>query len=43
MQSELIIRFDYGSVLPWVNRADDGTVCAVAGPDMLVLRTSAPV
>lgn len=43
MRSELIIRFDYGSVLPWVNRRDDGTVCAVAGPDMLVLRTSAPV
>ena len=39
MRTELVIRFDYGSVVPWVNRLDDGSLCAIAGPDMLVLRT----
>src|SRR5947209_15070926 len=38
MHMELIIRFDYGSVVPWVRRRDDG-LGAVAGPDALVLRT----
>ncbi len=38
MQMELIIRFDYGSIVPWV-RGVDGTLQAVAGPDALVLRT----
>lgn len=41
MRMELIIRFDYGSLVPWVTRLSDGTLCAVAGPDMLVLRTPA--
>jgi GH15 family glucan-1,4-alpha-glucosidase len=39
MQTELIIRFDYGAVVPWVTRTEDGTLCAIAGPDMAVLRT----
>src|SRR5439155_6639581 len=39
MRTELIIRFDYGSVLPWVRRLDDQTLVAVGGPDGLVLRT----
>jgi GH15 family glucan-1,4-alpha-glucosidase len=39
MRTELVIRFDYGSVVPWVNRLEDGSLCAIAGPDMLVLRT----
>jgi GH15 family glucan-1,4-alpha-glucosidase len=43
MRSELIIRFDYGSTVPWVTRHDDGTLRAIAGPQMLVLKTSAPV
>jgi GH15 family glucan-1,4-alpha-glucosidase len=38
MRMELIIRFDYGSVVPWVTRAEDG-VRAIAGPDALHLRT----
>lgn len=33
---ELVIRFDYGSVVPWVRRTDDGMV-AIAGPDLLHL------
>jgi GH15 family glucan-1,4-alpha-glucosidase len=38
MTSELVIRFDYGSAIPWVRRIDDGRI-AVAGPDALCLRT----
>jgi GH15 family glucan-1,4-alpha-glucosidase len=41
LRTELIIRFDYGSVVPWIRRRDDGSLQAVAGPDRLVLR--APV
>jgi len=39
MRTELIIRFDYGSVVPWVTRMEDGALRAIAGPDMVVLRT----
>jgi GH15 family glucan-1,4-alpha-glucosidase len=39
MRMELIIRFDYGSVVPWVTRDADGVLRAIAGPDMVVLRT----
>jgi GH15 family glucan-1,4-alpha-glucosidase len=38
MSSELVIRFDYGSAIPWVRRIDDGRI-AVAGPDALCFRT----
>jgi GH15 family glucan-1,4-alpha-glucosidase len=38
MQMELIIRFEYGLVIPWVRKAFDGLE-AIAGPDGLVLRT----
>src|SRR6185312_6073771 len=37
--NELIMRFGYGAIMPWVTRIDDETVRAVAGPDMLVLRS----
>lgn len=36
---ELRVRFDYGSVLPWV-RHDGDAIRAAAGPDALILRTS---
>ena len=39
MRCELVLRFDYGSIVPWVTRLEDGTLEAVAGPDMAVLRT----
>src|SRR5262249_43084410 len=39
MHTELILRFDYGSTVPWVNRLPDGTFRAIAGPDMVVMRT----
>jgi len=38
MRMQLTIRFDYGRVVPWVRRRDDGTLLAVAGPDALTLR-----
>jgi GH15 family glucan-1,4-alpha-glucosidase len=41
IKTELVIRFDYGSLVPWVTHLDDGSLSAVAGPDMVVLRTPA--
>ncbi len=38
MTSELIIRFDYGHIVPWVHRIDH-SLLAVAGPDAICLRT----
>lgn len=38
MQTELILRFDYGAILPWVTRMEGG-IRAVAGPDQIVLVT----
>ena len=38
MRTELIVRFGYGSVVPWVRRVD-GAWIAVAGPDALRLVT----
>jgi GH15 family glucan-1,4-alpha-glucosidase len=44
MKTELVIRFDYGTAVPWVTRLADGSgLCAVAGPDMVVLRTQVPL
>jgi GH15 family glucan-1,4-alpha-glucosidase len=37
MRMQLIVRFDYGSIVPWVRRVD-GDLAAVAGPDSLWLR-----
>jgi GH15 family glucan-1,4-alpha-glucosidase len=39
MRTELILRFGYGSIVPWVTSLEDGTLRAIAGPDMTVLRT----
>ena len=38
MRSELAIRFDYGTIVPWVRRVGHARV-AIAGPDALCLRT----
>ena len=40
-RTELVVRFDYGSTVPWVTRIDDTTIEAIAGPERMVLRTSA--
>lgn len=36
---DLAMRFDYGRTVPWVNRLEDGTLTAVAGPDSIMLTT----
>lgn len=42
MLMELVLRFNYGQVLPWVTRRDYG-VSAVAGPDAVELNTPVPI
>jgi GH15 family glucan-1,4-alpha-glucosidase len=42
MRMELIIRFDYGWVVPWVSSVGDG-IRATAGPDTLYLHTDVKV
>jgi GH15 family glucan-1,4-alpha-glucosidase len=37
--TELIVRFDYGSLVPWVTNPEGGAWRAISGPDMIVLRT----
>ena len=41
MRMELVIRFDYGSIVPWVQRIPHG-IAAIGGPDMLRLCTPVP-
>jgi GH15 family glucan-1,4-alpha-glucosidase len=38
MRMRLVIRFDYGQIVPWV-RQKDGVLSAVGGPDGVCLRT----
>jgi GH15 family glucan-1,4-alpha-glucosidase len=38
-RTELILRFDYGASVPWVTRTDSGDLRAIAGPDLVLLRT----
>ncbi len=39
MEMCLVIRFDYGRIVPWVRHHADGGIIATAGPDALILRT----
>ncbi len=42
MRADLAFRFDYGISVPWVTRLDDHSgIVAIAGPNMVVLRTDA--
>jgi GH15 family glucan-1,4-alpha-glucosidase len=38
-RAEILVRFDYGATVPWVTRAEDGTIDAIAGPERVMLRT----
>jgi GH15 family glucan-1,4-alpha-glucosidase len=38
MRMELVLRFDYGRIVPWVRRLADGRLGAIAGPDALFLQ-----
>lgn len=42
MHMQFIVRFDYGSVIPWVRRIEKG-IQAIAGPDTVVLSTDVPL
>ena len=42
MRGELVMRFDYGHIVPWV-RHDEHGIHAVAGPDAAYLVTEAPL
>src|SRR5438045_6501597 len=42
MQTEFILRFDYGAVVPWVERLPEGGISAIGGPERVVLRTPVP-
>ncbi|HET6213591.1 MAG TPA: glycoside hydrolase family 15 protein [Micromonosporaceae bacterium] len=42
MRGELRLRFDYGRIVPWVRRRDNGLE-AIAGPDAVWLTTPAPL
>jgi GH15 family glucan-1,4-alpha-glucosidase len=42
MRGELTLRFDYGSVVPWMRRTDHHRV-AIAGPDSVWLRSEPPL
>jgi GH15 family glucan-1,4-alpha-glucosidase len=43
MRVELILRFGYGALVPWVTKRGANTLRAVAGPDMVVLHTDVPL
>jgi GH15 family glucan-1,4-alpha-glucosidase len=40
VESELVVRFGYGRVVPWVSQVEEALV-ATAGPDALLMRTAA--
>ena len=42
MRMELVVRFDYGHIVPWVQRSGPD-VRAIAGPDSVWLRSDAPL
>jgi GH15 family glucan-1,4-alpha-glucosidase len=42
MSSEMALRFEYGSAVPWVEALGDGTIRAICGPEMVLLRSPMP-
>ncbi|RTL67546.1 MAG: glycoside hydrolase family 15 protein [Hyphomicrobiales bacterium] len=43
MHTEIVLRFDYGSIIPWITRSEPGVLQAIAGPDRVILRTDVPL
>ena len=39
LRTELVVRFEYGALFPWITRDPREGLLAVSGPDMVVLRT----
>jgi GH15 family glucan-1,4-alpha-glucosidase len=42
LRSDLTLRFDYGNVVPWVERTPDEGIRAVAGPHKVLFHSSMP-
>jgi GH15 family glucan-1,4-alpha-glucosidase len=42
VRMELVLRFDFGHVVPWVRRSEDGGLIAIAGPDAVHLIPGRP-
>ncbi|GGH18197.1 glucoamylase [Alsobacter metallidurans] len=42
-RTEIVVRFDYGLTVPWVNRMEDGTIQAIAGPHRVTLQSDVPL
>src|SRR5271168_4197347 len=40
MRTEIIVRFDYGAIVPWAAQQEDGRLLFIAGPDRLLLDTA---
>ena len=40
MRTELVVRFDYGAIVPWASQQEDGRLLFIAGPDRLLLDTA---
>src|ERR1700691_6282076 len=40
MRSEIIVRFDYGAIVPWASQQEDGRLQFIAGPDRVLLDTN---
>ena len=43
LRTELVVRFDYGSIVPWVRRLADHGLRAIAGPDALHVQGDVPL
>src|SRR4051794_13640583 len=39
MVMDLVLRYGYGSIIPWVTRTNEGKWQAIAGPDQVLLQT----
>ncbi len=42
MRTEIIVRFDYGAIVPWASQQEDGRLQFIAGPDRVLLQTLVP-
>ena len=43
MRLDLTLRFDYGRSVPWVTQVEPAVLRAIAGPDMVMLRSPVPL
>ena len=40
MRTEIVVRFDYGAIVPWVSQQEDGRLQFIAGPDRVLFDTT---